>query len=84
MVELQGLTDCRPGEIIVMRAIDLTMTSPVWTYRPAIHENKHRGLERVILLGPQAQEVVTPFLMTNLEAYLFSPRVCRGHAPAPV
>jgi integrase len=34
----------------------------------------HRGLDRVIFLGPQAQEVVRPFLTTNLEAYLFSPR----------
>jgi integrase len=28
----------------------------------------------VIFLGPKAQEVVKPFLTTNLEAYLFSPR----------
>jgi len=57
-----------------MRAIDLHMSGPVWTYRPASHKNRHRGLDRVIFLGPQAQEVVKPFLTTNLEAYLFSPR----------
>jgi site-specific recombinase XerD len=74
MVELQRLTGCRPGEVMMMRAIDLNMTGPVWTYRPARHKNKHRGLDRVIFLGPQAQEVVRPFLTTNLEAYLFSPR----------
>jgi len=50
------------------------MSSPVWTYRPASHKNKHRGLDRVIFLGPQAQEIIKPFLSTNLEAYLFSPR----------
>src|SRR5262249_32167469 len=55
MVELQRLTGCRPGEVMVMRAIDLNMTGPVWTYRPASHKNKHRGLDRVIFLGPQAQ-----------------------------
>jgi integrase len=74
MVELQRLTGCRPGEIMVMRAIDLTMTGPIWAYRPASHKNKHRGLDRVIFLGPQAQEIVRPFLTTNLDAYLFSPR----------
>jgi len=74
MVELQRLTACRAGEVMVMRAIDLTMSGPVWTYRPASHKNKHRGLDRVIFLGPQAQEVIKPFLTTNLEAYLFSPR----------
>jgi integrase len=74
MVELQLLTACRAGEAMVMRAIDLSMSGPVWTYRPAKHKNKHRGLERVIFLGPQAQEVIRPFLTTDLEAYLFSPR----------
>jgi integrase len=74
MVEFQRLTGCRPGEVMVMRAIDLTMSGPVWTYRPDSHKNKHRGLDRLIFLGPQAQEVIKPFLTTNLEAYLFSPR----------
>jgi site-specific recombinase XerD len=74
MVELQRLTGCRPGEVMVMRALDLTMSGPVWTYRPARHKNKHRGLERVIFLGPQAQQITRPFLTTSLEAYLFSPR----------
>ena len=74
MAELQLLTGMRAGEAMVMRAIDLTMSGPVWTYRPASHKNRHRGLDRVIVLGPQAQEVIRPFLTTNLEAYLFSPR----------
>jgi integrase len=74
MTELQLLTGMRAGEAMLMRAIDLTMTSAVWTYRPATHKNRHRGRERVIFLGPQAQAVVKPFLTTNLEAYLFSPR----------
>jgi integrase len=74
MVQLQRLSGCRPGEVMAMRAIDLAMTGPAWSYRPARHKNKHRGLERVIFLGPQAQAVVKPFLTTNLEAFLFSPR----------
>src|SRR5262249_6788029 len=36
--------------------------------------NQHRGLERIILLGPQAQEVLRPFLKTDLNAILFSPK----------
>jgi integrase len=74
MVELQRLTGCRPGEAMGMRAIDLTMSGPVWIYRPASHKNRHRGLDRVIFLGPQAQVVVMPFLTTDLRGYLFSPR----------
>ena len=73
LVRLQHLTGCRSGEAMVMRAIDLTMTGPVWVFRPHRHKNKGRGLDRVIFLGPQAQEIIKPFLTTNLEAYLFNP-----------
>jgi site-specific recombinase XerD len=74
MTELQLLTGMRVGEVMVIRAIDLTMSGPVWAYRPYSHKNKYRGRDRVIYLGPQAQAVIKPFLTTNLEAYLFSPR----------
>jgi integrase len=74
MVRLQLLTACRAGEVMVMRAIDLNMSGPVWTYRPHKHKNQHRGQDRVIYFGPRAQEIVKPFLTTDLQAYLFSPR----------
>jgi integrase len=74
MAELQLVSGMRVGEVMVMRAIDLNTTGPVWTYTPAKHKNQHRGMVRVIHLGPQAQAVIRPFLTTNLEAYLFSPR----------
>jgi integrase len=74
MTQLQLLTGMRAGEVMVMRAIDLHMSGPVWTYRPRQHKNRHRGLDRIIHLGPKAQEIIKPFLTTNLEAYLFSPR----------
>jgi site-specific recombinase XerD len=74
MTRLQLHSGCRAGEAMVMRAIDLNMTGAVWTYRPHRHKNQNRGLERIIFLGPQAQEAIRPFLTTNLEAYLFSPR----------
>ncbi len=74
MVEMQRLTGCRPGEAMAMRAIDLNMSGPIWTYTPHRHKNLHRGLDRVIFLGPQAQEIVKPFLNTSLESYLFSPK----------
>jgi integrase len=78
MVQLQLLTGMRVGEVMVMRVIDLSMSGPVWTYRPASHKNKYRGMDRIIHLGPQAQTVIKPFLTTNLEAYLFSPRAYVG------
>ncbi len=76
MVRLQLHSGCRPGEVMRMRAADLKMSGPVWEYRPAHHKNQHRGLDRVIFLGAQAQEIIKPFLTTDPQAYLFSPRAC--------
>jgi integrase len=75
MTRLQLHSGCRAGEAMVMRACDLTVKDDVWEYRPHRHKNRHRGLDRVIFLGPQAQDVIRPFLTTDLEAYLFNPRV---------
>lgn len=74
MVRLQLLSACRPGEVMTLRSADLNTSGKLWVYRPARHKNKHRGLDRVIFLGSQAQEIIRPFLKTDLHAYLFSPR----------
>lgn len=73
MVELQRLTGARPGEITIMRTCDLVMAGKVWEYRPSSHKTEHRGKDRVIFLGPAAQEILKPWLRTDLAAYLFSP-----------
>lgn len=74
MLRLQLLTGARSGEICIMRAMDIDMTGAVWLYTPKHHKVAHRGLERVIAIGPKAQEIVRRYLKTNIEAYLFSPR----------
>jgi integrase len=80
MVELQLLSGMRPGEVVVMRALDIDMTGKVWLYRPGSDRGPHgehktawRGHDRIIAIGPRAQEVIKPFLKTDLRAYLFSP-----------
>jgi integrase len=76
LVDLQLLTGARPGELLGLRAIDLETDGPdgVWTYRPREHKNAHRGHERVIVLGPRAQEVIALFLAGRaVDAPLFSP-----------
>jgi integrase len=74
MVQLQRLTGCRPGEVMAIRAMDINMNGPVWIYRPANHKNTYRGLDRTIPLGPQAREIIKPFLTTALDEHLFNPR----------
>jgi integrase len=74
MVRVQLETGMRPGELVVMRACDIDMAGPVWLYRPRTHKTEHHGHERIIPVGPKAQEIVKRYLTTYLQAYLFSPR----------
>jgi integrase len=81
MVRLQRLTGMRPGEVCMMRGVDLDLNAdtsstgepPLWVYRPQRHKTEHHGLTREIWLGPREQEVLRPFLRTNLAAPIFSP-----------
>jgi integrase len=74
MVQLQRLTGARPGEICMMRTIDVNATGRIWEYTPSSHKTEHHGKTRVIFIGPAAQEVLRPWLRTDLEAFLFQPR----------
>jgi hypothetical protein len=74
MVRVQLLIGARPGEVCVIRACDIDMTGPVWLYRPRQHKTAHHGHQRVIPIGPRAQEVLRPFLKLDTQAFLFSPR----------
>jgi integrase len=73
MIRLQRLTGMRPGEVCRLRACYLDVTGPVWIYKPPLHKTAYRDKDRVIAIGPQAQEVLKPFLSLSTEAYLFSP-----------
>jgi integrase len=80
MIELQRLTGCRPGEVVIMRTCDLDTTGgKTWEYRPARHKTQHHGKQRVILLGPKAIGIVKKYLRPgNTAAYLFSPAEAIG------
>jgi integrase len=74
MVQLQLLTAARPGEVVILRPCDIDRSGDVWLYRPPAHKNAWRGHERIIALGPKAQELVRAFLRPGLqERPLFSP-----------
>lgn len=73
MIRLQELTGMRPGEVVILRTCDLDTRGKVWIYVPESHKTEHHGRGREIYLGPKAQEVLRPFLRTDLAAYLFSP-----------
>ena len=92
MVRLQLLTGARPGEICGLTTADVDRTGEgdsagVWTIRPAHHKTAHHGHRRTIMVGPQAQAVLLPFLnLADPAAPVFSPaaaeaaRLARQHA----
>jgi integrase len=57
-----------------MRTGDVNTSGDVWTYTPARHKTLYRGHSRVVYLGPKAQQILRPWLRTDLEGYLFQPR----------
>ncbi len=78
MVQLQLLTGMRPGEVVLMRGVDLDMSEEVWTYQPARHKTEHHGRPRLIPLGSRAQTIIRRFLKPDLSAYLFA--ACEAEA----
>jgi integrase len=74
MVRFQRLTGCRPGEVCALRPIDVDRSADVWVYRPATHKTQHHGKNRLVFIGPKAQEILRPYLLRESEHYCFSPR----------
>ena len=73
MVRFQRLTGCRPGEVCIIRPCDVDTSGDVWTYRPESHKTEHHGRDRVICIGPKAQNVLRPYLLRDKQAYCFAP-----------
>jgi len=73
MVRFERLTGSRPGEVCQIRPCDLDRSEDVWLYRPESHKTEHHGKQRVIPVGPKAQEILTPYLDRREDKYCFSP-----------
>jgi integrase len=66
---------CRGGEAAILRTCDLDRSGPVWTFRPMFHKTEKHEIERTILVGPEGQRVLGPWLDgSNPTAYCFSPK----------
>jgi integrase len=73
MVELQRLTGMRPGEVAIMRPMDVDASGPVWEYTPGRHKTQHHQKPRTVYIGPLAQAVLGPWMGRGPATYLFSP-----------
>ena len=75
LIRLQLCTGARPGELLGLRPVDIRKGESVWLVEPEHHKNAHRGKERLLGFGPDAQAVLRPFLHGRaVDAPLFSPR----------
>jgi len=79
MVKLHSLTGARSGELCIMRGIDIETTTDgnPWVYRPTKHKTQNHGHERTIFIGPEAQEVLRPYLKADVQGFIFSPAQAR-------
>lgn len=74
MVEVQLLCGGRPQDMVEMRPGDIDRSQSIWEYRPGRHKNEHRGRERLVYLGPRAQELLRSLLEgLSPEEFVFSP-----------
>jgi integrase len=61
-VRLQRLAGMRPAEVCIMRPCDIDRSNEVWVYTPQFHKTDYADKDRVIALGPRAQEVLRRYL----------------------
>jgi integrase len=73
LLRFMRLVGCRPGEVCKIRPMDVDTTGPIWRWTLPKHKNTWRGHERVALIGPKAQVILTPYLRRAPQLYCFSP-----------
>jgi integrase len=71
MIEVHRLCGGRPQDIVEMRAGDIDRSGPVWEYHPGRYKTEHHNDEddpdkdRIVFLGPKAQTLLKPYLLTG-------------------
>lgn len=73
MVRFQRLTGTRPGEVCSLRPADIDRTAEVWKWMPPHHKTSWREKDRIISIGPRAQQLLMKYLLRDAAAYCFSP-----------
>jgi integrase len=83
MIQLQQWSAMRPGEVCSLRTCDIhehdqeipsSLLSECWIYRPVSHKTEHHDRKRVVLIGPQAQDILRAWMRPTVpELNLFSP-----------
>jgi integrase len=75
LIWFMRLTGCRPSEAARMKLCRIRdQNKPAWRYVPKRHKNAHRGHQRHIAIGPQAQAIVLAHTVGRSDReYVFTP-----------
>jgi integrase len=79
IIQIQLLTGMRPTEVLQIKPKDVDRTGEIWHYYPQSHKNVYRGHQRVVPLGPQSQNILSPFLLRDDDSYCFCPAESRKY-----
>ncbi len=77
MVRFQWHTGCRPQNVCNICPAEIDTTTSPWTWKPRTHKGNWRGHGLELFIGPQAQEIIKPYLDRWPESKCFSPREAR-------
>ena len=75
MIQFMLLTGCRPSEAVSLKWSEIETTKAVWTYTPKHHKTSHKGKSRVIVIGPQGQQVLNGIREMSRSDFVFDPQV---------
>ena len=75
LIQFMLLTGCRPSEAVSLRWSEIDISKAVWTYCPKHHKTAHKGKKRVIVIGPQGQQVLNSVRELSRSDYVFDPQV---------
>ena len=73
MVRIQLRTGMRPGEVCSVCPANVDRSNDVWEYRPTSHKTEHHERTRVIYVGPDAQAILSKYLLREESTACFSP-----------
>lgn len=84
MTRFQLLTGARPQEVRLMRFDQITTEEhpSLWFYRPPHHKTAHHGRDRVIVIGPKAQELLRRLPEGPMDLPMFIHRTKKGRVGA--
>ena len=75
MIQFMLFTGCRPSEAVALKWSEIDTTKPVWMYRPKHHKTSHKGKNRVLVIGPQGQQVLNAIREMSRSDFVFDPQV---------